>query len=82
MEWWSACIAPAIAVLLLVPGFALIGLVVALIVLAALVVAVAAALVATPWLIVGYLRRRWRALSATERRPALPAALDQHAKRT
>ena len=72
VEWWTACIAPAIAVLMLVPGFFLIGLVVALIVLAVVVVALAAAIVAAPYLLGSLLLRLWRALSADGHRPALP----------
>jgi hypothetical protein len=82
VEWVAACIVPATVVVLLVPGFVLIGVVVILLALALLVVALAAAIVATPYLLGSFLRRHWRALRADGRRPALPGALHDYAEQT
>jgi hypothetical protein len=81
-EWGGALIAPAIVVFLLVPGFVLIALTVVLMLLAVVVVALAAAIVVTPYLVGNFLRGRWRAPTADRATPALPAALDRHARRT
>jgi hypothetical protein len=82
VEWVGAFIAPMTVVFLLVPGFVLIALTVVLMLLAVVVVALAAAIVVTPYLVGNFLRGRWRALPADRATPALPAALDRHARRT
>jgi hypothetical protein len=80
VEWAAALIAPAIVIFLLVPGLVVIAVVIGLIILAVLAVALAAAIVASPYLLGSFLRERWRALGADGRRPALEFSILVHSR--
>ena len=57
-EWMPAVVLVGALVLLMVPAFAVIGVVVVALAAAAALVALAGAILATPYLLVGTLRRR------------------------